>query len=157
MTRAEGELSSRQAAGFTVLELLVVLAILSLAAAVTIPAVRPSRQAMSLKVNVTVLTAQMRALRSAALSGNIEHALLIDLRRNLFWIDGSDRVRRLSPQLALSARMRSNEVIGPATVRFRFHPDGTASGGAVVLSDGSRSARVAVDWRSSAPRIEWSN
>ncbi len=156
MTGARGETGATASAGFTLLELLVVLAILALAAAVVVPVAKPSRGGLALKASVLGLSAQLKRVRSAAVDQNVEHAVLVDLKRNLYWVEGSGTARRIAPQLASSADVRPQDVVGPATVRFRFLPDGTSSGGAVVLNDGRRAARVAVDWRTGAPRIEWS-
>ncbi|MCL4766557.1 MAG: GspH/FimT family pseudopilin [Hyphomicrobiaceae bacterium] len=156
MTGAGGDRTAGAAAGFTLLEMLVVLAILALASVVVIPSVSPSRADLALKASALGLSAQMRSARSAAVDRNVEHAVVVDLKHKLYWVEGSAMARRIAPRLALSADMRPQDVVGPATVRFRFHPDGTSSGGALVLREGSRAARVAIDWRTGAPRIEWS-
>lgn len=156
MIRDDERTAFMNSAGFTLLELVIVLAILAIVLAVAIPAASPSRQAMALKTNALALTAQMKILRTAAVHRNVEHILLIDVQRNVFWVAGQATARRIAPQLTLHAQMPGQEVVDSTTVRFRFFPDGTTSGGAIVLKNGSRAAQVALDWRTGAPQIAWS-
>lgn len=155
MTVLQGKRQVREA-GFTLLELLMVLSIMAAVLAVAVPMVGLPKRGMALKANALALAVQMRTLRAAAVDRNLEQAMVVDLKKKRFWVAGNGRVKGISSQLSLSALTRPQDVVGPSAVRFRFHPDGTASRGTLIIREGARSARIAIDWRTGAPRIAWS-
>ena len=156
MTSADANLLRKGAEGYTLLELLVVLGILAFILGAAIPAIRNPRQGLGLKATALELTSQMKGLRTAAISGNSQHILFIDLKRNSYWTNTSQGFRVISPRISLAAQARPEGNAGSSTVQFSFHSDGTASGGVILLREAGRAARIAVDWRSGAPRVEWS-
>ena len=104
--------------GFSLLELIVVLAIVAAVSAVAAPHLSGAVRAASLTAGARELAASLRAARSEAVVQRREVAF----------------VPRRDPRLAADA---------PA---IRFFPDGSSSGGRLTLRADGRSAHVEVDW-----------
>jgi general secretion pathway protein H len=56
----------------------------------------------------------------------------------------------MSPDLPVAERVSAN------AGRLRFFPDGSASGGKVVLREGARTATVSVNWLNGDVDVQWS-
>ena len=88
----------------------------------------------------------MRRLRSHAVVSGTEASLLLDpASRSYVTVPGGPRVA--FPDQVEAVDVSSNTPLLKGRVaQFRFFPDGTATGGTVVLHDGPRVAAVRVDW-----------
>ena len=123
--------------GFTLIELLVVLAILSLMIAVAAPFTVRTIERAELRADVRELTSDLRALRQRA----------IDRRETVSVTALSEK---LWPESGREVRHRAVFVAEDGNARLDFYPDGTSSGGAFRLREGSRTALVRVAWLSGA-------
>ncbi len=149
-TKRRGARSS--ARGFTLLEILLVLAIMALAAALTLPAlVRPSGS--ELRAATATLAGGLRRAREAAVNSNREATLTLDLDRHTFTVSGEPRGRGLPPELELALFTARSELDGERTGRIRFFPDGSSTGGRVSLTSGQRRYHVDVDWLTGQVRV----
>jgi general secretion pathway protein H len=134
-----------EASGFTLIEMLVVLAILALTAATAVALLSRGSEALRLETASGELAAAIRVTRAAAITRNTQTALMIDVDRRTF---GSTVVpqRSFAPnietKLTYAAVMRS----APSEGGFRFFPDGSSTGGDVTLSLHGRQVRLCVDW-----------
>ena len=143
----------RADAGFTLLEMLVVLALLGLVAAVAMPLLRGGAETGLIERTAYRLSADLSAMRLEAIRHNTETALDFDLKSNTY--RGGRRLapRLLPPQLAVvveAARLPSS---GQGAASIRFYPDGSASGGRIVIGQGSRQRVVAVDGLTGLSRV----
>ena len=132
-------------AGFTLVELLVVLAILALVVALGVPAFQRVLPGLQLKSGAETVATAMREARGLAIGTNTEIALVIDIDEHSLRLGDSPPVR-LPPGLALTLLTARREVIGSGSGRIRFYPDGTSTGGRVTLALDHRVYHVAVDW-----------
>jgi general secretion pathway protein H len=133
-------------AGFTLLELLVVLGIMALAAGFAMPlATRPAGDA-TLTATARKLAADMRMARASAIRDNAERTLTIDLARRRFWVDGLTGASAIAGGIAIDVVTVRAEQLSARQGRMRFFPDGSATGGTVLLTGGGRSATVKLDW-----------
>ncbi len=138
--RAHGA-SSQQ--GFTFLELIVVLVIVSIAYAMVAPAIGNRLSSGDPKQTALQLRSTMELLRIRALVDGKKQLLVVDPQENQYWLEsadhaqaqderGQDEVHRVpSGGGELSARgiwVRDN-----GEVEFRFYPDGMNSGGDVFI------------------------
>ena len=131
--------------GFTLLELIVVLAIAAVILATVLP-VGGKRGGRELERAARDVAASLRVARERAILTNESAALTVDLAHGFYQGDGGSRPdafpRGAEVRLATAAEEQESPRIG----RIRFYPDGSASGGGVLLSrDGERLA-VLVDW-----------
>ena len=136
MTRMGGE---RATAGYTLLELLVALAIMSLIAVVAIPAVAGSLERMTLSSDARALTTQLRRLREDALDRQIDITVAPSgAAENVLDVSGGDPI-------ALASGTHAEIVTANgAPPRFAIGWDGTMTG-AIRLSRGNAVARIVAD------------
>lgn len=132
--------------GFTLSEMLVVLGILAMAGLFAMPLVnRPIGDAV-LTATARKLANEMRIARAAAIAGNTERTLTIDLARRRFWVDGVTGATAIADGIAVDFITIHREQISARQGRLRFFTDGSATGGNVILRTGRRAIAIELDW-----------
>lgn len=141
----------RADAGFTVLELLIALAIVVLAVALAVPSFSRSRGSLAVHSAAFELAAQLRSARAAARATNAEQSVTLDAAGHRYWQSAvrTSHFLPVTPQITVP----DSERLDGATSRIRFFPDGGASGGHIVLRDARSAATVHVDWLTSDVRV----
>jgi type II secretion system protein H len=130
------------ARGFTLLELVVTLLVLALAAGLVGPAVARSTRAIQARAEVARLTAMLRHAREQAITTGRPHALLVDPdRRRLAIVTGEGEVREARGWPAEF----SVAAASPEALAVRFEPHGVSSGGELEVSSAGLRYRVSVD------------
>ena len=136
--------------GFSLIEMLVALAVVALAAALVMPlALRPS-DALRLDAAAQDLVAALRLTRAAAIAHNTEAALIIDVERRSFESPAVP-ARSLPADLAVKLKIAEPER-AHSQGSFRFFPDGSTTGGDMVLALRGKEAKICVDWLSGIAR-----
>lgn len=135
-----------QQAGFTLIEMLVALAILAAAAVVAMPLTRNAATAQALRTTGADIAAVARMTRAAALRSGAERTMVIDIDGRTYSSDGVAPPRALPSQFGIDLTVPPGEQLGRGASRIRFLPDGGSSGGKVVLRDGARTTVVTIDW-----------
>ena len=125
--------------GFSLLELIVVLAILSLIVVAMAPLVNPWHRGMMIDVAARELALALRETRTAAIYGNRRTTFTLDGPAGEYWSDAAPAHKTLP--VKISARFASQAELG----QIQFFPDGGASGGTIVLRDAHRSAAIRID------------
>src|SRR5262249_6256432 len=120
-------------AGFTLLELLVVLGIMALALAIAVPSLSRSHQHLVLRATAYELATYLRSARATAQSSNAEHTITLDVDRRLYWGQGVVGTRPLPDGTEVS--VPDSERVDRSVRRVRFFPDGGTSGAKIVLRD----------------------
>lgn len=128
--------------GLTLLEALVGIAIMAALATLALPMLQPKPDA-NLNLAVREVVAQLRAAHTGALRSGTTTEVAVDAAAGRI---GDDRLARTDPPLRLAFGDGSLAREGGVADVLRFHPDGSASGGRLVLSQGARSVAVVVDW-----------
>jgi general secretion pathway protein H len=137
--------------GFSLLEVLVVLGILAVALTLVAPSFTRARSALAVRNAAYDLAAHLRAARAAANAQSIQKVLVFDQTTRKYWAEGvAPRVLPQSVRVGLV--VPESEQVG-RTARIRFLPDGSASGGKIVLQDGKATWAVVVDWLSGDVRV----
>src|SRR5579862_1811999 len=131
----------RPRTGFTLIELLVVLAVMGLVLEVFVGYKPPWSSALNLRGTASELAAGLRLARSEAIARNRPVALSLDLADHRYQIG-----RALPRQLSLALLTISGERRSARLGDIRFNPDGSSTGGRIVLADGARRIAVGVDW-----------
>jgi general secretion pathway protein H len=130
--------------GFTLIEMLVVIAILAAASAILVargPARSPGLEA---RAAASDLAQTLRLGRSRAIAADRPVSVVLDLATHALTLDRAPRPA-LPGSVGLAAVMADGSVVRQQAV-FVFAPDGSASGGQVLLGVGGRRLVVAVDW-----------
>jgi general secretion pathway protein H len=136
---------AQRTAGFSVLEMLVVLAILALLAALSGPLLRGAPDRLQLQSTAQDMLAALKSTRAAAIARNTQATLVFDLERRTF---SSPAVRAASfPQsIQLSLKVASLEPEDTSHGSIRFYPDGSSTGADLVLTLHGRSSKICVNW-----------
>ncbi len=143
---------SRHGRGFTLLELLVVLVILTLVVAVAGPSLSRS-SATELKASARNLAAGLRWTRSVAVTQNRPAALSLDVERRQFQLPGETRIRELPSSIQITLFTARSEVESEARGTIRFFPDGSSTGGRITLSTDRLAYLIDVAWLTGKVRL----
>jgi general secretion pathway protein H len=139
-------------AGFTLIEVLVVIAILGLAAAILVARGPLRSPGLEARAAASEVAQTLRLGRSRAIAADRPVAVVFDPRSHRLLLDGAIQPK-LPAWLPVTAVMADGTK--PRLVVFGFSPDGSATGGTVALGLPSRRILVAVDWLTG--RVEIAN
>lgn len=132
-------------AGFTLVELIVVLAILAGLAALVAPAYSRTVESARLRSAASDVRATLARGRALAVAAARERVVAFDLSRGEFGVD-NEAVRRLPETIRLGAVLPGEERQEEGSVRVRFYPDGSGEEAEITVTaqDGG-TLRVTVD------------
>jgi general secretion pathway protein H len=133
-------------AGVTMIELLVVISIMAIIAAMVMPALSGAVSGSELKAAVREVAAGLRYARNDAVATRRETRLVFDLEARTFRIDRDTRVHALPRKVDLKLFTAQSDIADEKTGAIRFFPDGGASGGRLTIAAGERKYEVDVDW-----------
>jgi general secretion pathway protein H len=136
-----------QEAGFTLIEVIVVLAVLAFALALIVGYKPPWSSGLGLRGTAAELASSLRLARSEAILQNRPVLFELDLSGRRFRV-GNGTVRQLPRQLSIELLTVSGERRDFATGDIRFNPDGSSTGGRISLADGRQKMAVGIDWLS---------
>jgi general secretion pathway protein H len=140
-----GPSGRRTAVGFTLIEIMVTLAILGFAL-VLITGYRPLWSgALSLEGTAAELASGLRLARSEAIADNRPVVFAVDVAAHRYRI-GTAPPQPLPSSLAIQLVTVAGEQQGAAVSSIRFNPDGSSTGGRITLAGANRRVAVGVDW-----------
>ncbi len=142
-------MTSHSSAGFTLLEMLVVLAIIALAVS-ALPVLTAGLPGVRLRAEADRIAATLRDLRERAIREDATTELVVDPAARAYAASGEPRAHRLPADVVSIAIEPAIAAPMPDARRIRFFADGTATGGTVVLRGAHRAMSIAVDWLSGA-------
>ena len=126
--------------GFTLLELIVVLAILVLAAGLTAPSISRSTDALRMRAEVAGFSAVLRHAREQAITTRRAHRVVVEPAAHQIRVYAGDELRRtrvIPPNWTVDAP--------EASLAVRFEPHGTSTGGRYRIVADSAVWRVSID------------
>ena len=145
----------QQAPGFTLLELLVVLAIAGLLMSIVPPVVAVAVPGARLKSQAVELAATLRSARNRAVSLGRGVDVVFDTRTPAYTQAG-EQPRILSSDIDLTIRrqraMLPVRTVTPAdgvsreTLTLRFYPDGSTSGAVIAMNRNRSAYLIELDW-----------
>ncbi len=141
--------------GFTLLELIVVLGILALAASMTFPRVQGANSSAALDTTARRLASLLQLAHAESRRTNTDQSVTLDLDHSAFWSDASPSREAIPKPIALTLQDDSFEWSG-TNRRVRFTPSGSATGGLIGLASGKAQARITIDWLTGNTTLETS-
>ena len=132
--------------GVTLLELLIVLSIMAIVAALVLPMFGDGVSTGELKGAARQVAAGLRLARSEALATRQETRVLLDLEHRTFHIERDARLIALPRRIELKLFTAQSDLVSDKVGAIRFFPDGGSNGGRVTLAAGERKYDVDIDW-----------
>ena len=131
-----GSASHRPDAGYTLIELLVVLAIMGMIAGVALPLLSAGRPGIETKALARAVAGDLALARQDAIGRNTEHHVVLRRSGSRYALWPTSTWRALPPGITLSMQARE----------IAFYPDGSTSGGTILVSGGGVQRRGDVRW-----------
>ena len=135
-----------QSRGVTLLELLIVLSIMAVVAAMVVPMFGGGVSTGELKGAARQVAAGLRLARSEALATRRETGVVLDLGRRTFKVERDGREHALPGAIDIKLFTAQSDLVSDTVGAIRFFPDGGSNGGRVTLAVGERKYDVDVDW-----------
>ncbi len=133
--------------GFTLLELVIVLAILGLIVGLVIGRQRPLSPAVHARAAARAISSALRTARADAVMTNRSVSFTLDLANNRYRLGRHD-AEQLPTDVHLRLYTDRGQLLSDTVGKIRFDVDGSATGGRVTVSGGGQSWWVGVDWLS---------
>jgi general secretion pathway protein H len=146
--------AGRAEEGSSLIELLVVLAILALAAAIALPGASTPGQGPSLRLVAADMAIRLRAARSLAIAQQREVVFAFDSGTRTYGVAGLGAPRALPAALDVSVTTARQYVRDAGEARLVFYGDGTSSGGTIQLADRHQRVVIGVAWLTGAVHID---
>jgi general secretion pathway protein H len=137
--------ASGRTTGFTLIEVIVTLAILGLALVLVAGFRAPWSTGLGLKGAAAELASGLRLARSEAILRNRAVPFELDVAGRRYRI-GNGTEHRLPTNLVLGLLTVAGEQRREGAGDIRFNPDGSSTGGRIVLAAGQQRMAVGVDW-----------
>ena len=133
-------------AGVTLLELLIVIALMAIVAGFVLPMFGGPVSTSELRATARQLAAGLRLARSEAVSERRETFLVVDVAGKRFKVDREAREHALPSKVDLKLFTAQNDLVSENVGAIRFYPDGGSNGGRITVAAGARKFNVDVDW-----------
>jgi general secretion pathway protein H len=131
--------------GFTLLEMLVVLTILGIVAALAVPRLTRPSDGLRLQVAARDLAGALRLTRATAILRNAAIVLVIDVDQRAFESPAVPR-KAFAADIRAQLKVAEPERVTQSRGGFRFFPDGSSTGGDLSLRLGAKETRICVNW-----------
>jgi len=132
--------------GFALIEILCVLAIIGMLAAIILPAIPRTTTRAKLESYAVATAALLKSDRSAALRRQVQVATQVDAAARSIRSGASGRVIRLPDDVVLDAILASRCADRIAGRSIDFFPSGMSCGGVIALSRPGMGVEVRVNW-----------
>ena len=143
---------AQRATGFTLLEMLVVIALIGLATVAVAVSVTSGLASARVRAASSELAGALRATRAQAIVQGEEKVFDVDTRNNSY--DGAKQRKVALPKgLQVSITSAKEDRPDNHTGRIRFFPDGSSTGGRITLKAGRREWHVNVSWLTGQVRV----
>jgi general secretion pathway protein H len=136
----------RRAAGFTLLEVVVVLTIGAIVYAVILSGPFGKASAADLKAAARSLASGLRTAQTTAMATRRDALLTLDMESREYLATGEEQAHRLPDNIDIKLYTAQTEVTSEKRGSIRFYPDGSSTGGRITVASGERKYLVDVDW-----------
>lgn len=137
--------------GYSVLEMLVVLAIIGSAVAIAQPSFRGVPEQIQLRTAAQGVLSALKSTRAAAIARNRDLALVFDLDRREY-SSAAISTTALPKTIRLELKVANLSAETSVKPTIWFFPDGSSTGGDLVLKSHERSSHICINWLTGIPR-----
>jgi prepilin-type N-terminal cleavage/methylation domain-containing protein len=130
------------ARGFTLLELIVTLVVLTVAVGLVAPTIGRSTETLRTRAEVAGFSATFRHAREQAITTRQPYTVAVNPTTRLLTVTTGDDEVRWTRTLSSRIEIRAET---PTALTVHFEPQGTSSGGEFHVSSGKISYRVTID------------
>lgn len=136
----------RRAGGFTLIELLVTLAIAALLVTLVPSALGKGLESLRYRATVREVLTDLRAARTQAQLTGRTVSYRIHLPERTLGVE--KHMRELPEDLTMDAQLASATITSPGHGAILFYPDGSATGGSILIARKrtGQGVRLRVDW-----------
>ncbi|WP_316369353.1 GspH/FimT family pseudopilin [Candidatus Thiodiazotropha sp. CDECU1] len=141
--------------GFTLIEVMLTLVVLALLVSLTPPLFQKAFPSLKLKAATRDLAQEIRYIQQTAILTGVPSKVQFDLQNNAYQSDhvNGGEVRHLPDGLNFASDNSRSSAIGESVMVLEFFPDGSSSGGLLILDNGGRRFAISVDWLTSRVRV----
>lgn len=147
----DGTPASRQA-GFSLLEIIIALAIMALGVALVSTAFMRSNEGLRFDESVRALALDLKNAQTQAMRSGRDVALVIDVDARTYSLGGATE-QALPPSVKLRVTSAGEVLAGEGRPAFVYSPDGGSTGGSVELSIPDRAVTIEIDWLTGGVRV----
>ena len=140
--------------GFTLLELLIVLAILVLGFTVVAFNISSGKSSLEHQAAVKDIVSALRYARAQAMMFHQEKTVAFNLAKNTYTVSGRGREYSIPMSIDVTIVTAQSELTGKGQGNFRFYPDGSSSGGRILLERGPSAVQIDISWLTGDAKIE---
>ncbi len=140
------------AAGFTLVELLIVFTLLVVLSAVLAPMLTPS-PARTLRAAAGEVATTLRETRRQAQAAQTRRRFVIDTQSKAFGVEGSGTWRKLPEDVGVRLTTGQSLLSGETRGGIDFFPDGSSTGGRVSLQLAESALLVDIEWLTGRIRL----
>jgi general secretion pathway protein H len=133
-------------AGFTLLEVVCVVAIISIFAAIIVPAFPRGTSRARIEAYALEAASLLKSDRNAAIRRRVEVAALVDARSRVVRAGASERIVRLPPDVAVETTLASACAGRRTASTINFLPTGMSCGGVITLARQGVGYQIRVNW-----------
>ncbi|MGY2224936.1 GspH/FimT family pseudopilin [Pseudomonas gingeri] len=138
--------------GFTLLEMLVVIVIIAIGFSVLTYGVSKGLANTRDRQAKTDLTIALRTVRNQAIFSGQTVLLHFDLARNSYQVPG--QAQHLLPD-GMQMHLTTAANLSPQEGAIAFYPNGSSSGGNILLEKGKRTSRIDIAWLTG--KVSWTD
>jgi general secretion pathway protein H len=143
--------------GFTLVEMLVVLAVLGMLALFAFPYAHSRKPSVSADI-APALVHLLALTRLNAISTHEPRALTVDVRQRRVTSTGSGRIVLVPLDVKLTVLSGRELIANDTKADIVFLPDGSSTGGMIELSDNrGKGIKIAINWATGIPTLEAGN
>jgi general secretion pathway protein H len=142
------------ARGFTLLELVVALAIAAILLGLVMPRSLDRQDRATLRQGARDLARALRQTRNEAIASDRPQIFSLDLVHRLYRGAGQRAAASLPARSEVRLYTATEEMAGAKEGAIRFYPDGSSTGGGVVLVGNGEHIAVMVDWLTGGISVE---
>ncbi len=142
----ESSIVDQRQAGFTLMELLVVMLLVALTTTAVVSVYRAPSSGTQVKSAALHVASGLRDLRSSAMQSGTEHLAVIDPTARVVRFSDGRTPLVLNPALNISVTAADTERTSAQAIGIRFYPNGSSSGATIKLNSERQGYEVRVNW-----------